>query len=99
LRSYIGVLKDLKEDQRLIGLRALMNWSKPASGQAIDHVNLLATAVPHFSIERAECLTRLFEFGEHNPKDGTAFIQYVVKSIGQFGVDGRPEVLGAMIGA
>jgi hypothetical protein len=97
LDTHIVVVRQLKDEARLPAWKALIMWSKPSLTQAIANAKLLASFIPKFSAERSDYFVKLAQFGDKNPNDGYAFVQYIGKVIDRFPAERRMEALSAFI--
>lgn len=99
LDAHIAVVRLLKEEFRMPVWKTLIGWSEPNLAQALSNTKLLASLVPRFPADRYDYMTKLAQFGDKNPKDGNAFVEYITKSIEKFPTDNRMDVVNAMITA
>jgi hypothetical protein len=97
LDTHIVVVRQFKEEARLPAWKALITWSKPSLSQAIANAKLLASFIPKFSADRSDYFTKLAQFGDKNPNDGYALVDYIGKAIEKFPAERRMDALSALI--
>ncbi len=99
LDTHIVVVRQFKEEARLPVWKALITWNGRSLSQAISNAKLLGTFVPKFSADRSEYVTKLATFGDKNPNDGYALVEYIGKVIEKFPQEKRNDALAALINA
>ncbi len=99
LDAHIAVVRSFKADTRMRVWRSLITWSEPSLSQAIANARLLGTFVPKVSTERSDYITKLATFGNKNPRDGYAFVEYLSATIDSFPAEIRYDMMSALINA
>lgn len=97
LDTHIVVVRQFKEEARLPVWKALITWSESNLNQAIANAKLLASFVPKFPADRSDYVTKLAQFGDKNPRDGYAFVEYVGKIIEKFPLERRMDALSSLM--
>ncbi len=97
LDGYIHAVSVFPEKDRMSALLALMKYTGTNLAESLSNVRLLSDSARHFSTNRTDYLMKLAKFGEKNPRDGRAFIEYVNKTIGKFSAEARADVLQSLI--
>lgn len=99
LKAYIPILVRFDEKNRYRVLQNLLLASKSSVKNATKSIALLEKAVAIFPREKTSFLHKLVQFGKKNPRDGSAFIDYVIQVLPKFTKIQREKALDAMIAA
>ncbi len=97
INTYISVLNQFNEKNRFNVLKAMLLYSRNSLEDTKENMTLLAKSIGVFSADKTGYFYKLAKFGKKNPRDGHAFIGYIIQVMPKFDKTQRKKVLDKMI--